>query len=142
MTGKEIFDRINIFNPDIKEEDYIKNPNTGEVLSLDLQKMYYAGKNEESIMLIMDIFDCDKTSATEAYEIFKKFIGAPPSPQQIARANAEARESLNKPHCPTCNSTNIKKISTTSKVVNTAMFGIFGQKRKHQMHCNNCGYEW
>lgn len=83
MTGKEIFDRINIFNPDIKEEDYIKNPNTGEVLSLDLQKMYYAGKNEESIMLIMDIFDCDKTSATEAYEIFKNLLAHHHHPNKL-----------------------------------------------------------
>lgn len=40
--------------------------------------------------------------------------------------------------CPYCNSTNTKKISTTSKVVNTALFGIFGQKRRYQWHCNNC----
>ena len=40
--------------------------------------------------------------------------------------------------CPYCHSTNTKKITTTSKVVNTAMFGIFGQKRRYQWHCNNC----
>lgn len=47
-----------------------------------------------------------------------------------------------KPKCPTCNSTNIKKISATSKVVNTAVFGLFGTKRHKTFHCNNCGYEW
>lgn len=51
-------------------------------------------------------------------------------------------EQTNVPKCPTCQSTNISRISTTSKVVNTAMFGIFGQKRKHQFKCNNCKYEW
>ena len=56
--------------------------------------------------------------------------------------NIQARESLNKPHCPTCNSTNIKKISGLSKAGSVAMFGIFSQKVKKQMHCNNCGYEW
>lgn len=49
---------------------------------------------------------------------------------------------LNIPHCPTCGSTNIKKISTTSKAVNTVAFGIFGTKRHKTFHCNNCGYEW
>ena len=44
--------------------------------------------------------------------------------------------------CPTCNSQNIKRVSTTSKVVNTAVFGIFGTKRYKQFHCNSCGYEW
>ena len=44
--------------------------------------------------------------------------------------------------CPYCNSTNTKKISLTSKAVNTAMFGILGTKRHKQWHCNNCGSDW
>lgn len=50
--------------------------------------------------------------------------------------------SSNIPKCPTCSSTNLKKISVTSKVTNTALFGIFGTKRHKTFHCNNCGYEW
>lgn len=46
------------------------------------------------------------------------------------------------PHCPTCNSTNVKKISAGAKAVSVGLFGIFSQKVKHQFHCNNCGYEW
>lgn len=64
------------------------------------------------------------------------------SPAEIAHNNAIAQEWQNKPKCPTCNSTNLKKISATSKVVNTAVFGLFGTKRFKQFHCNNCGYEW
>ena len=64
------------------------------------------------------------------------------STQEQAYNNAVAQELLNKPHCPTCNSTNIKKISGLSKAGSVAMFGIFSQKVKKQMHCNNCGYEW
>ncbi|MBD5136388.1 MAG: zinc-ribbon domain-containing protein [Lachnospiraceae bacterium] len=48
----------------------------------------------------------------------------------------------NKPKCPTCHSADIKKVSVTSKVTNTALFGIFGTKRYKTFHCNNCGYEW
>lgn len=48
----------------------------------------------------------------------------------------------NTPKCPTCGSTNIKKISSTAKVTNTVLFGIFGNKRKKQYHCESCGYEW
>ena len=44
--------------------------------------------------------------------------------------------------CPYCNSTNTKKISLTSKAVNTALFGILGTKRHKQWHCNNCGSDW
>ena len=48
----------------------------------------------------------------------------------------------NIPKCPTCQSTNIRKISTTSKVVNTALWGLFGTKRHKTFHCNSCNYEW
>ena len=44
--------------------------------------------------------------------------------------------------CPYCHSTDTKKISATSKVVNTALFGILGTKRYKQWHCNQCGSEF
>ncbi len=40
--------------------------------------------------------------------------------------------------CPYCTSSDTKKITSTEKVVNIALFGIFGNKRKHQWYCNNC----
>lgn len=48
-------------------------------------------------------------------------------------------EDNNTPHCPYCNSTNTKKITTGSKVAHTALFGIFSMGRNSkQWHCNNC----
>ncbi len=44
--------------------------------------------------------------------------------------------------CPTCGSTNTKKISGLSKAASVGLFGIFSQKVKHQFKCNSCGYEW
>lgn len=58
------------------------------------------------------------------------------------KAVEEQKQESNVPKCPTCSSTDIKKISTTSKVMNTAMWGIFGTKRHKTYHCNSCGYEW
>lgn len=48
------------------------------------------------------------------------------------------------PRCPTCGSTNIKRISTSAKVGNAIAFGILGNKRKQQFECCNksCGYRW
>lgn len=48
----------------------------------------------------------------------------------------------NIPTCPTCHSTNIKRVSGTSKAISVVMFGLLSQKVKKQFHCNNCGYEW
>lgn len=44
--------------------------------------------------------------------------------------------------CPYCNSTDTKKISLTSKAVNTALFGFLGTKRHKQWHCNKCGSDF
>lgn len=46
------------------------------------------------------------------------------------------------PKCPTCSSTDIKKISGLSKIVSVSMWGIFSQKVHKQWHCNNCDSEW
>ena len=41
--------------------------------------------------------------------------------------------------CPYCQSTNTKKITTTSKAVHTAMFGVFAMGRNSkEWHCNSC----
>ena len=48
----------------------------------------------------------------------------------------------NVPRCPTCNSTNIEKISDTSKVVGAVAFGLFSKTAKSQFKCRNCGAKW
>lgn len=133
MTAYEIWDQINHF---------VMNSENNEAVCNTIQKLYYANKENEAIKYIKDFFECDEDTAKDAFEIFKKETGEPPSQQQIAHANTVAREWQNKPKCPTCQSMNLKKISTTSKVVNTAVWGIFGTKRHKTFHCNNCRYEW
>lgn len=59
------------------------------------------------------------------------------SPADEARWELQ-RQKEAKAECPYCHSTNTVKITTTAKVVNTALFGLLGNKRKHQWHCNNC----
>ena len=44
--------------------------------------------------------------------------------------------------CPTCNSTKVKKISATSKVVGASMFGLFSKTARSQFKCERCGYKW
>ena len=58
--------------------------------------------------------------------------------------NTEPRpiQQHNIPKCPTCGSTNIEKISATSKVVGAVAFGLFSKTAKSQFKCNNCGNKW
>lgn len=45
--------------------------------------------------------------------------------------------------CPYCKSTNIKKITNTSKAVHTVLFGVFSISRNSkQWHCNSCGSDF
>ena len=46
------------------------------------------------------------------------------------------------PHCPTCNSTNIKRISAASKAIGVGLFGIFSKTARSQFECKDCGYKW
>lgn len=103
----------------------------------------------QAVICIQDYFKCDDTTAKIIFMDFKTKIyddlykpNSQISSAEIAHNSAIAQEWQNKPKCPTCNSTNLKKISATSKVVNTAVFGLFGTKRFKQFHCSNCGYEW
>lgn len=62
--------------------------------------------------------------------------------QAKVEEQVKIKQAQNIPKCPTCQSTNIKRVSGTSKAVSVAMFGLLSQKVKKQFHCNNCGYEW
>ena len=57
-------------------------------------------------------------------------------------ASYPRRPSEPKVTCPYCKSANTKKISSMAKATNIALFGIFGNKRKYQWHCNNCGSDF
>lgn len=44
--------------------------------------------------------------------------------------------------CPFCNSSDLTRITAVDKAVNIALFGLFGNKRRYQWHCNNCKTNW
>lgn len=61
---------------------------------------------------------------------------------QIEQQQNTKQVIINTPKCPTCNSTNIKKISGLSKAGSVAMWGLLSRKVHKQWHCNQCGSEW
>lgn len=48
----------------------------------------------------------------------------------------------NIPKCPTCQSTNIKNISTARKALHGMAFGVLSKTAQSQFECCNCGYKW
>lgn len=107
-------------------------------------------KTIEGIEFVKKIAECDENIAKLLWGDLKCKYGSeetnPCFKQQegyLCQADLEYVEKMkNKPKCPTCNSTNLKKISTTAKAVNTLAFGLLGTKRNKTFHCSNCGYEW
>lgn len=57
-------------------------------------------------------------------------------------ARAKETESSNIPKCPTCSSTNIRKIGAVESGASIALFGIFSKKINKTFKCKDCGYTW
>lgn len=104
------------------------------------------GITDDDISILWNVSDSDRQFLEAMIELKKN----DPIEYQLKmsqfKANLKQQESSklkeednNTPHCPYCNSTNIKKITTGSKVAHTALFGIFSMSRNSkQWHCNNC----
>ena len=134
MTAKDVYDKINSFNT--------INPATNDSVYNEILLLYYDGKEAEAIAYIKDFFECNDFVAENAFKLFKIYAGSPPLPSQVARVNAEALASQNKPRCPYCRSTNLHRITSFEKASNIALFGVFGNKRKYQWHCNSCNTDF
>lgn len=73
-------------------------------------------------------------NAKEDFERYKK--------EELKRQQlAQVKEAL-KPRCPQCGSTNIEKISTTSRVVSIAAVGLASEKIGKQYKCKKCKHLW
>ena len=57
-------------------------------------------------------------------------------------AKQNAQKFSTGPKCPTCGSTNIRKISTGERMVSVGMLGLFSKKINKSFKCNKCGYTW
>lgn len=100
-----------------------------------LYAQVHEGK-EGTLKYIHSVIECDEETALKIYVNMPK--PSQLTPAQIAAVNAPK----NAPKCPTCQSTNVKKISITKKVVGGTLFGLFSSDVRKTMHCKNCGYKW
>ena len=46
------------------------------------------------------------------------------------------------PSCPTCHSTDIKRISNINRATSIYLWGLLSSKINKQFVCKNCGYKW
>ena len=61
---------------------------------------------------------------------------------KMAHGKAILEEQSRVPKCPTCQSTNIRKMSRIERGASIYAFGIFSKKINKTFKCQNCGYTW
>ena len=59
---------------------------------------------------------------------------------KLAHGASILEEQSRVPKCPTCGSTNIRKIGGVERGASIWAFGIFSKKINKTFKCNNCGY--
>lgn len=138
-----------------------KNIRTNETIGIELSNLIEQNKIDQALNYIQDYFNSDERCANEILELCKKEFNKienevremlrkqgiqPLTQEQKSFINEQDRlyrlKQQNIPKCPTCQSTNIKKISTLSKVAGASMFGLFSKTARSQFQCINCGYKW
>lgn len=107
-----------------------------------------------SISLDQDfVFALDKLKIDNPIEFtlkmsqFKQNAEASKQTEMIEKERQNSLSTLkasqsNIPKCPTCGSTNIKKISGTKRWITTGMFGLGSSNLGKTMQCGSCGYKW
>lgn len=72
-------------------------------------------------------------------DIFNKRIS---DRAELAHGASILEEKSRVPKCPTCGSTNIRRMSGVERGVSIATFGILSKKINKTFKCSNCGYTW
>ena len=62
--------------------------------------------------------------------------------QNQTEAIKEQQREEDIPHCPHCNSTNIRTLSVLNRGVSIAIWGIFSKKINKSFECLDCKYTW
>jgi RNA polymerase subunit RPABC4/transcription elongation factor Spt4 len=117
--NKIIWDKYN-YNPTLAERDYI-NEYVKDTLDFNL----YSERIEER--------EKRERETKQAIE----------RTRQKKAEEQRKREALHpQPKCPTCGSTDIKKIHSVAKAAGAVGFGLFSKTARSQFQCKNCGYKW
>lgn len=103
-------------------------------LAYYLKRHMYAGARTK----LMRITNCSEEEARKVVDCLVQQDEYEMSKSSTIIGNAETCI----PRCPTCGSTNISKISTTSRMISTGLFGLASSKIGKTMECKKCGYKW
>lgn len=105
-----------------------------------IEHLCIANKKQEAIEYTRRMALCNENLATQMVEMIEGTIKDLDDRKQSFANYQIAQQSQNIPKCPICQSTNLSKITNTSKAMKIAMFGVFGMGDNGKTwKCNNCG---
>ena len=121
----------------------INNQSTCLINGIEYDISFLLDENIEymdKLVRFVQLTDCYFGDSSDEID---KIIKNKTIPQSLnIKSNKQFKEEQNQIKCITCGSTNIKKISATSKVVGATMFGLFSKTARSQFKCESCGYKW
>ena len=120
---------------------------TSESTTITISNTSWPKTEDEIDSYIYSLLEkCDKLEEydIEAHRIYKQKLRERVMARRKQQSNQQSAvpASTNQPHCPTCGSTDIIKISAAKKAVGAGLFGLFSKTAKSQFECKNCGYKW
>ena len=120
-------------DPDVYKDQCLqcKGRNTTQ-LNLDKDEALILLKTSKDADFILAM---DKLKEENLIEFNLKMI-------QFKQSTPQISETDNVPKCPTCGSTDIKKISGGKRWLTTGIFGLASSDVGKTMQCNSCGAKW
>ena len=114
-----------------------------KMLNIECAYIYCISKDRDFLKEMNNLRNNDivayKAKVAEFKAIYKQNH---PDEEEAENGLMVKKQSSNLPKCPTCGSTNIRKIKTGERTASIIGFGIFSRKANKTWKCENCGYLW
>lgn len=125
------------------EENYICKING---IDINLEFILETAKNDDKISMEERAYILNKikklTNLQYPDKLYCKIVAENKIPKEFNDKTIIIPTKQHIPKCPMCGSTNISKISATSKALGAIGFGLLSKTAKSQFKCKNCGYKW
>ena len=111
--------------------------------TIELSFNIYEFKNLSSFGNFQLLVDMDKLKRENPIDFqikYNQIVQTMPHPAIPMEQQTSPQSTV--PRCPTCGSTNIKKISGTKRWLTTGMFGLGSSNVGKVMECLNCHAKW
>lgn len=121
-------------------EGYCKSCNSTKIIDLQTstEEWFKLNKSQKE----NKIKECLSVT-NEQYELLQEaWVNNKTNITPIKQSPNTQTHKQNVPKCPTCGSTNVQKLSTTSKVVSLGLLGLASKTVGKTYKCKNCGYHW